>query len=97
MVTGMKTERAKPSELEIFARLLSNAKGQMTPNLARYILTLGFSEPERAHIEELTERNQCGKASPQEREELFNYVQAGHLLALLHSKARIALKKRKVS
>lgn len=93
----MSPEKVKTSELAIFARLLSNPKGDMSPRLARYVLTLGFSEPERARIGELTERNQRGSASADERDELLNYVKAGHLLALLHSKARKALKKRKVS
>ena len=33
-------------------------------------------------------------ASAAEREELLNYVKAGHLLAVLHSKARKSLKKK---
>jgi hypothetical protein len=88
---------AKPSEFAIFARLLSNSKGDMSPRLAHYILTLGFTEVEQARIEDLASRNQLGRASAEERDELMSYVKAGHLLALLHSKARKALKKRKAS
>lgn len=46
---------------------------------------------------ELAARNQEGALSPEETEELGNFVKAGHLLALLHSKARKSLKRRKVS
>ncbi|MCI0380857.1 MAG: hypothetical protein L0215_25015 [Gemmataceae bacterium] len=83
------------SEIAIFARLLSNAKGVMSPRLARYVLTLGFSDNEQARMEDLADRNQRGRTTPDEREQLMSYVKAGHLLALLHSKARKALKSRK--
>ncbi|MBI3407497.1 MAG: hypothetical protein HY040_03970 [Planctomycetes bacterium] len=69
----------------------------MSSRLARYVLTLGFSAREQAHMEELAVRNQAGRLTPDEHGELLNYVNAGHLLALLHSKARKALKHRKVS
>jgi hypothetical protein len=46
-------------------------------------------------MEELAEKNQAGSISPSEREELFSYVKAGHLLAILQSKARKALRKKK--
>ena len=46
---------------------------------------------------ELAERNQGGDLSAEEREELDSYVRSGHLLALLHSKARKSLKRRRAS
>jgi hypothetical protein len=46
-------------------------------------------------MSELAERNQDGALSSDKQEEFQNYVNAGHLLALLHSKARISLKARK--
>jgi hypothetical protein len=91
------THKPKTSELAIFARLLSNGKGEMSSPLARYILTLGFSETEQTRINDLAVRNQEGNISSDEHDELMNYVKAGHLLALLHSRARKAIKKRKVS
>jgi hypothetical protein len=48
-------------------------------------------------MDDLAVRNQISGLSPDEHDELMNYVKAGHLLALLHSEARRALKKRKVS
>jgi hypothetical protein len=88
--------KTKTSEFAVVARLLSNHKGEMSPRLARYVLTLGFSGVEQARMDELAVRNQEGLLSPEEHDELMNYVKAGHLLALLHSKARKALKERKV-
>lgn len=85
------------SELAIFARLLGMEKGDFPPALARYILSLGFDEDDRVRMETLATKNQEGRLSPTDSEVLHSYVKAGHLLALLHSKARKSLKKRKVS
>src|SRR5437764_10208 len=83
------------SELTIFARLLEGEKAILSPELARYVLTLGFGEADQARMGDLAERNQEGKLSEEEKRELDGYVKAGHLLALLHSKARKALAPRK--
>ncbi len=85
------------SENAIFARLLENYKGTISPRLARLILSLGFSEEDQARMNDLAYRNQNGELTSGEHDELMGYVKAGHLLALLQAKARKALKKRKVS
>jgi hypothetical protein len=89
--------KTKSSELAIFARLLSNHKETMSSRLARHVLSLGFNDAEQARIDDLAVRNQDGCLSSDEHDELMSYIKAGHLLALLHSTARKALKKRKVS
>jgi hypothetical protein len=81
------------TEVALFARLLENGKGKLTPSLARYLLTLGFGAEDQARMNDLAVRNQEGDLSPAEKDELLSYVKAGHLLALLHAKARKALKK----
>jgi hypothetical protein len=88
---------ATSSEIAIFGRLLSQHKGEMSPSLARYVLTLGFNASEQQRMQDLADANHTGRISKTELEELMGYVKAGHLLALLHSHARKALKKRKVS
>jgi hypothetical protein len=89
--------KSRNSELAIFGRLLKADKGDLPRDLARYVLTLGFGGEDQARMKELAERNQEGNLSSQEQEELRNYVKAGHLLALLHSKARKSLNPKKVS
>jgi hypothetical protein len=89
--------KSRTSELAIFSRLLKADKGDLPRELARYVLTLGFEEEDQARMRELAERNQEGVLSTEEQEELQNYVNAGHLLALLHSKARKSLKPKKAS
>ncbi len=85
------------SEIAIFSRLLKTDEGTLSRELARYVLTLGFPEEDQARMAELAERNQAGALSAEEQEELRNYVKAGHLLALMHSKARKSLQRKRVS
>ena len=73
------------SEVAIFGRLIHAENGDLSPELARYILTLGFNSQDQAHITDLASRNQEGLLSSNEQEELHSYVKAGHLLARRHS------------
>jgi hypothetical protein len=82
-----------PGKLAIFVRLLERARGKLTPPLARYLLTLSFGEKDQARMCDLASRNQEGALSAAEQVELNNYVRAGHLLAVLQSKARVAVRK----
>ena len=47
-----------PSEITILARLLGNDDGQLPPDMARYLLTLGFGERDKARMHDLAVRNQ---------------------------------------
>jgi hypothetical protein len=91
------TGQNRTSEVAIFGRILDNGKGEMSQELASHILTLGFGEEDQARMKDLAERNQNGALSAEEQEELANFVRAGHLLALLHSRARRSLKKKQAS
>lgn len=92
----MKSTVQPPNDLAIFIRLLENA-GKLTPSLARFFLSLGFTEADQARMLDLAEKNQAGESSTEERQELEAYVRAGHLLAALQSKARKTLRTKKVS
>ncbi len=86
-------------EVTILVRVLCNEEGQLPPDIARYFLSLGFSENEKARMHDLAVRNQEGALSPAEREELFAYGKAGGLLSLLQSTARrvLGIKLKKVA
>lgn len=93
----MPTLQATPlatSEIAIFGRIIRADDGDLSRDLARYILTLGFPVRDQERMSELATRNQECALPAAEQEELQNYVKAGHLLALLHSKARKALKRK---
>ena len=82
------------SEAAIFGRLIEAERGDLSPDLARYILAIDFRPEDRARMHDLAVRNQGGRLSKAEWDELQNYVNVGHLLALMQSKARKSLKRR---
>jgi hypothetical protein len=96
-MAAVQAPRNNTSEVEIFARLIKADQSDLSRELARYILKLGFDEKDQNRMRELAERNQDGRLTSEEREELESYVKAGHLLALLQSKARRSLRAVKLS
>lgn len=80
------------SEVTILARVLANEKGLLSPEMARCILKVKFSDREKARMHDLAVRNQADALSPAEKEELYAYAKAGSLLSILKSKARRTLK-----
>jgi hypothetical protein len=79
------------SEAAIFGRVFANGRPALSPELARHVLGLTFGEEDKARMHELAVGNQEGALSPEEKEELHNYIKVGHLLAVLQSQARQAL------
>ncbi len=58
---------------------------------ARALLKIDFEEADRQRMRDLLHKAQEGALSAAEREEIDGYERVGHLLDLLHSKARVAL------
>jgi hypothetical protein len=90
-------EASKNSEIAIFVRLIKAEMGDMSPELAQFILALGFDDEDEARMRELTEKSQRGSLSSEDQAEIRNFVSAGRSLALLHSKARESLEAKKAS
>jgi hypothetical protein len=84
---------ATSSEAAIWARVLSPEKNGLSPEAARSLLQLGFGDRDKARMNELAGKNQEGRLSPEERQELEAYVKVGDVLSLLHLKARKSLKR----
>src|SRR5687768_16701172 len=84
------------TEAGIFAELWDRPPNRLTVPLARHILKIRFSEEETARVVDLVRRNKAGGLTPQEVEEMDNYLKVGDLLAILQSKARQFLKRRLV-
>jgi hypothetical protein len=82
---------ASENEVTILARILGNENGQLSEDLAHYILNAGFSESDKARMHDLVVRNQDDALTPAEREEMHAYGRAGDLLSILKSKARRTL------
>ncbi|MBI3409116.1 MAG: hypothetical protein HY040_12285 [Planctomycetes bacterium] len=81
------------SEAGVFGRIIQSDRGNLAPELARYLLELRFSETDEARMHELAVKNQEKKLSRKEKEELLGFAKAGCLLGILHSKARKSLKR----
>jgi hypothetical protein len=95
MATVSAAQHDRTTEIAIFARVIKANNGDLSPDLARYIVTLGFDDQDEGRMAELAEKNQEGALTLMEQQELQNYVKVGHMLALLHFKARRSLKARK--
>ena len=76
----------------ILSRVLEAHPSSFTPEAARSILQLKFDETDVGRINTLAEKNRYGILTEAEQQELQSYLLVGHLLDLLHSKARLALK-----
>ena len=81
------------SEAAIFDRVFTNGKNSMSSTLAKHVVNLSFSDSDKQRMNELARKNRDGEITAGERDELFNYVKVGDMLAILQSKARVALKK----
>lgn len=95
------TSHKRETEGTILIRVFENEHGLLSPEMARHILDLGFSDRDKARMHDLVVRNQADPLTPAEKEELYAYGNAGSLLSILKSKARrtlgIKLKKHTVS
>ena len=77
----------------ILGRIVANDRSRMSPAAAKQLLTLDFSQADRDRMADLAERNQDGALSTNEKAELMEYVNSGHMLSILHSLAHLALKR----
>ena len=84
---------ASSSEVAILGCLFFDGQAVLTPDRARFLLELGFSDVDQTRIAKLTERNQAGKLTDRESAELLGFAKAGCLLGILQSRARRALRK----
>jgi hypothetical protein len=80
------------SEVAILARVLGNGSETLPVNMARYILSRGFSGDDKARMHDLAVRNQNDDLSGDEKEELTAYAKAGSVLSILKSRARRSLR-----
>lgn len=80
--------------MDILERLIAPEDGSFSPEHARDILSLKFTEAEQARCEKLSYKAQDGTLTDDERRELETYLNVDNLLILLKSKARRSLEQR---
>lgn len=85
------TTDTMPPGAHLWDRLME-PEGTLLPEVARYFLRLKFSEKAQQRMDELAIKAQEGTLSAEEEREIDGCLRMGSLLALLQSKARVALK-----
>ncbi len=78
-------------ESSILGRVIQPDKGDLPPDLAKYVLTLDFPETDHQRIAELSEKAQQGTLSAQEQAELDGFLHVNDFLMIIQSKARLSL------
>lgn len=81
------------TEADIFSRIFEPEKPDLSPEAARSLLQLDFKPKDRERINTLAKKARKGKLTKQEDDELEKYIQVGHVLGMIQSKARQSLKK----
>ena len=82
------------AEAAIWARLMQAQKDELSPQAAEFLLTIGFGESDRQRMLQLAERSEAGTLTTDEQAEFDGYLHVGNLLAVMQSRARLALKRK---
>ncbi|MBI2827516.1 MAG: hypothetical protein HYX69_22805 [Planctomycetia bacterium] len=80
------------SETAIFERIVLAREAGISQDAPRPLLAFGFSGEDSARMRELSEKARQGSLTPDEQHAIDNYERVGHYLAILQSKARLALR-----
>lgn len=86
---------ASPNRGTLVSRLLEPLGRCLTPAVARQVVQLRADPETQARVEELAARCNDGQLSEAERAEYEAYVSTSTFLAILQSKARAVLKRRR--
>ena len=75
----------------ILESVIGQTKGEMSSELARYILSLDIPAADQARYAELAGKAQEGALSEEERAEIEDFLNVNDFLTIVQSKARVAL------
>lgn len=91
-MTVVSSNIASPNmEADIWARLVRAQDDALSADVAKFLLTIDFAEQDEERMQELADRSSAGTLTSQERAEMDSYLHVGNFLAVLQSKARLAL------
>lgn len=79
------------TESEILTRVIGPENPNFTPDAARSILTLQFSDTDTDRMNELAAKAREGTLADEEQDQLHGYLFVGAMVDLMHSKARLSL------
>jgi len=80
------------TEAAILGRIIQTDEQELTPDAARYLLSMRLPSGDEDRVNELSAKARAGSLTDSERQELDSYLHVGSLLAVMQSKARRLLK-----
>ena len=79
-------------EPAIWARLIRTPEEPISPEAARYFLSIDFSDADHSRMQLLMDKSNEGTLATEEEAELDGYVNVANVLSVIHSQARGALR-----
>ncbi len=76
------------TEAAILARIIQAEDRELTPEIARYLLSMKLPLSDEQRLQELSAKARSGSLTDSETQELDSYLHIGMLLGVLQSKAR---------
>jgi hypothetical protein len=89
----MQLTHTDADEAAILSRVIGPDKPTLSPAAARSLLDLEFTADDQERMHQLLDKNQNGRLTKQEQQELETYRRIGRLIDLLCAKARLSLHK----
>jgi hypothetical protein len=79
------------TEAAILARIIQADERELTPDAARYLLSMKLPVSDEDRVNELSAKARAGSLTEPETQELDSYLHIGFLLGVLQAKARSLL------
>ena len=76
------------TEAAILARVIESDATPVTPEVARYLLSMQLPHADEERVNELSAKARAGTLNENEAQELDSYLHIGRLLAVMQSRAR---------
>lgn len=89
----MSSGTAEPRDAGLLDRVLQPGRAHLAPEVARAFLQMGFDEDDRRRMLDLLAKCKADRLTPEEERDLDEYRRLGRFLDVLHSKARLALRR----
>lgn len=87
--TRMSSQLVTPNtEAAILARIIQADEQELTPDAARYLLSMKLPSKDEDRVNELSAKARTGSLSETETRELDSYLHIGFLLGIMQAKAR---------
>jgi hypothetical protein len=76
------------TEAAILARIIQADERELTPDVARYLLSMKLTSGDADRVNDLSAKARAGSLTEAETQELDSYLHIGFLLGVLQAKAR---------